>query len=175
MTQTADYESKTSPTAITRSRQALAGVLEFAIRLAALGVVFGAFALLVPGGKFVTASNIENLLMQSAVYAMCGLGMTMIIITGGIDLSAGSAIALSMVVTSMILNGGVDGTGGAAGIPPNTHHAAGGSRRNLRCRVGWIGARPLYHRFVVHRARRTDRHPQSRVASMGGLRTVLAP
>jgi len=111
MTQVIENESKTSSPAKTRSRQALAGALEFAIRLAALGVVFGAFALLVPGGKFVTASNIENLLMQSAVYAMCGLGMTMIIITGGIDLSAGSAIALSMVVTSMILNGGVDGTG----------------------------------------------------------------
>jgi erythritol transport system permease protein len=110
MTQTIDYESKTSP-AMTRSRQALAGALELAIRLAALGIVFGAFAILVPGGKFVTASNIENLLMQSAVYAMCGLGMTMIIITGGIDLSAGSTIALSMVVTAMILNGGVEGTG----------------------------------------------------------------
>jgi ribose/xylose/arabinose/galactoside ABC-type transport system permease subunit len=111
MTQTIDDQSTTPSSAMTRSRQALAGALELAIRLAALGVVFGAFALLVPGGKFVTAINIENLLMQSAVYAMCGLGMTMIIITGGIDLSAGSTIALSMVVTAMILNGGIDGTG----------------------------------------------------------------
>ncbi len=94
-----------------QSRRALAGALELGIRLVALAVVFFAFGVMVPGGKFFTPSNIENLLMQSAVYAMCGLGMTMIIITGGIDLAAGSTIALSMVVTSIILNGGVDGSG----------------------------------------------------------------
>lgn len=94
-----------------QSRRFLANTLQIAIRLGALAVVFLVFGLLVPGGKFFTPSNIENLLMQSAVYAMAGLGMTMIIITGGIDLAAGSTIALSMVITSMILNGGVMGSG----------------------------------------------------------------
>lgn len=96
---------------LNHSRQLLAGALQAGIRLGAFAVVFIAFCIVVPGGKFLTASNIENLMVQSAVYAMAGLGMTMIIITGGIDLAAGSVIALSMVVTGMILNGGTTGNG----------------------------------------------------------------
>lgn len=70
-------------------------------RVAALGVIFVIFGLMTH--SFYSASNIESILTQSAVYAMAGLGMTMIIITGGIDLAAGSTIALSMVVTALIL------------------------------------------------------------------------
>ena len=101
-----------------RSRKVLSGLLEIGVRVGALAAVFLVFGLLVPGGKFFTPSNLENLLMQSAVYAMAGLGMTMIIITGGIDLAAGSTIAASMVVTSMILNGGVTGSGEALAAHP---------------------------------------------------------
>jgi ribose transport system permease protein/erythritol transport system permease protein len=74
-------------------------------RLAALAAVFLAFGLVVPGGAFFSAGNVENILMQSAVYTMAGLGMTMVITTGGIDLAAGSIIALSMVTTSLVLKG----------------------------------------------------------------------
>lgn len=87
-------------------------VLQAMARLAALAAVFIAFGLIVPNYAFFSAGNVENILMQSAVFAMAGLGMTMVIITGGIDLSAGSAIALSMIVTAMVLNaGGPDGGG----------------------------------------------------------------
>jgi ribose transport system permease protein/erythritol transport system permease protein len=85
------------------ARRALSHVAEAAARLAALAAVFLYFAWLIPGGAFFSIGNVENILMQSAVYTMAGLGMTMIIITGGIDLAAGSIIALSMVVTAMAL------------------------------------------------------------------------
>lgn len=75
-------------------------------RLAALAAVFIGFSLLIPGGAFFSAGNVENILMQSAVYAMAGLGMTMVIVSGGIDLAAGSTIALSMVVTAITLKSG---------------------------------------------------------------------
>jgi len=75
-------------------------------RIGALAVIFLAFGLYVPKYAFFSASNIENILMQSSVYAMAGLGMTMVIITGGIDLAAGSTIALSMVVTALVLTSG---------------------------------------------------------------------
>ena len=81
-------------------------VLETAGRLVALGVVVLVFTLLVPNYAFLTPGNLENILMQSAVYVMCGLGMTMIMIAGGIDLAAGSTIALSMVITAMVLDSG---------------------------------------------------------------------
>jgi ribose/xylose/arabinose/galactoside ABC-type transport system permease subunit len=84
---------------------ALRGAIQAAARLAALAGVVIAFTL-ITGRTFLSAGNMENILMQSAVYAMAGLGMTMVIITGGIDLAAGSTIALSMVVTAMILQAG---------------------------------------------------------------------
>ena len=74
-------------------------------RVAALAVVFVAFGILV-GSSWYSPGNVENILIQSAVYAMAGLGMTMVIVTGGIDLAAGSTIALSMVVTAMTLDAG---------------------------------------------------------------------
>jgi len=84
---------------------ALGGLLQMAARAAALAVIFIAFGLYIPRGAFFSAGNVENIAMQSAVYAMCGLGMTMVIITGGIDLAAGSVIAISMVVTALVLRG----------------------------------------------------------------------
>jgi ribose/xylose/arabinose/galactoside ABC-type transport system permease subunit len=75
-------------------------------RVGALAAIFLVFGFMVPDYAFFTAGNVENILMQSAVYAMAGLGMTMIIITGGIDLAAGSTIALSMVCTALVLTAG---------------------------------------------------------------------
>lgn len=90
------------------SMRTLVAILEVVFRVAALAAVFGAFWALV-GESFVTAGNIENICRQSAVYAMGGIGMTLIMLTGGIDLAAGSTIALSMVVTAMTLDGSLVG------------------------------------------------------------------
>ena len=73
-------------------------------RFLALLVVFLFFALLIEGGKFYTLRNLENILRQSAVYATAALGMTMVIITAGIDLSIGSIIALTVVTVAWTLN-----------------------------------------------------------------------
>ena len=73
-------------------------------RFLALIAVFGFFAILVEDGKFYTPRNLENILRQSAVYGTAGLGMTLVIITAGIDLSVGSIIALAVVVVAWTLN-----------------------------------------------------------------------
>jgi ribose transport system permease protein/erythritol transport system permease protein len=73
-------------------------------RFLALVVVFLFFAVLVEEGKFYTPRNLENILRQSAVYATAALGMTMVIITAGIDLSIGSVIALTVVTVASTLN-----------------------------------------------------------------------
>ena len=85
---------------------ALGGLAQMGLRTAALAVIFVGFGLYIPRGAFFSPGNVENIAMQSAVYAMSGLGMTMVIITGGIDLAAGSVIALSMVVTALVMRGG---------------------------------------------------------------------
>lgn len=83
--------------------------LEMGARTVALLAVFVAFGLYIPNGAFFGPGNVENILRQSAVYAMGGLGMTMVIVTGGIDLAAGSTIAISMVVTAIVLRAGGSG------------------------------------------------------------------
>jgi ribose/xylose/arabinose/galactoside ABC-type transport system permease subunit len=53
--------------------------------------------------SFVTIGNFELIMRQTAVVGTAALGMTLIIIAGGIDLSVGSAVALVVVVVSMLL------------------------------------------------------------------------
>jgi ribose transport system permease protein/erythritol transport system permease protein len=81
-------------------------------RFLALIVVFAFFAFMVEGGKFYTLRNLENILRQSCVYGTAGLGMTMIIIAAGIDLSAGSLIALSVVTVAWVMGSTVTGADG---------------------------------------------------------------
>jgi erythritol transport system permease protein len=73
-------------------------------RFVALVVVFAFFAILVQDGRFYSPRNLENIARQSAVYATAALGMTMVIIAGGIDLSVGSIIALTVVMVAWVLN-----------------------------------------------------------------------
>jgi len=55
------------------------------------------------GGKFATLKNAQNVLVQSATVAVAALGMTMIIISAGIDLSAGTTMALCATVLAWFL------------------------------------------------------------------------
>lgn len=52
---------------------------------------------------FLTRDNLLNIASQIAVIAILAIGMTVVIIAGGIDLSVGSLLALSAVVTTLIL------------------------------------------------------------------------
>ena len=72
-----------------------------------LGLFFvvALFAVLAPD-KFATGGNLQLILLQTAVVGTAALGMTMVIISGGIDLSVGSVIALTTVVVALLLKSG---------------------------------------------------------------------
>lgn len=73
----------------------------------ALGLVatWTLFAVLA-GGKFMSWSNHELMLLQTAVVGTAAVGATWIIVSGGIDLSVGATIALgTMVVASLVRAG----------------------------------------------------------------------
>ncbi len=53
--------------------------------------------------NFLKASNLIGVANQTAVYAVIAIGMTMVIITGGIDLSVGSLVALASVIATLII------------------------------------------------------------------------
>jgi ribose transport system permease protein len=52
---------------------------------------------------FLTGANFKIILTQTVVVAICALGMTLIIVSGGIDLSLGSAVALASVVGATLI------------------------------------------------------------------------
>lgn len=52
---------------------------------------------------FLQPGNIQNLLSRTSMYGILGIGVAFVIITGGIDLSIGSAVCLSGVLLSMFL------------------------------------------------------------------------
>lgn len=70
--------------------------------LAALIVLIVVMHFLSP--NFMTGGNISNITRNFSFIAIATLGMTLVIITGGIDLSVGSTIALSATVTSLVMN-----------------------------------------------------------------------
>jgi ribose/xylose/arabinose/galactoside ABC-type transport system permease subunit len=73
--------------------------------MAALIGVYLLFALLVPD-TFARSANFVTMARQTVVVGIAAVGMTMVIISGGIDLSVGSSVALATVVIARALNGG---------------------------------------------------------------------
>lgn len=58
--------------------------------------------------SFLSMSNILNVLRQVSINALIAFGMTFVILTGGIDLSVGSILALTGAVTAGMMASGVD-------------------------------------------------------------------
>jgi ribose transport system permease protein len=56
--------------------------------------------------EFLTSYNLVNIVLQASVTSILAMGVTFVIITGGIDLSIGTALALSAVVCGLLLSQG---------------------------------------------------------------------
>ncbi len=64
-------------------------------------------ALTLLSDRFLTVDNIVNILRQSTINGIIAVGMTLVILTAGIDLSVGSILALSSVITAAMLQSGM--------------------------------------------------------------------
>ncbi|QRY01749.1 ABC transporter permease [Raoultella planticola] len=73
--------------------------------LIGLLIIIITFSFLSP--VFFTIPNLLNILQQSSINALIALGMTLVIISGGIDLSVGPAAALSAVLGATMMVAGV--------------------------------------------------------------------
>jgi len=71
-------------------------------------VLVAFFAIASPPGTFLSQYNITQIATNAAIYLVLGVGMTYVIITGGIDLSNGSVLILSGVLAAeyMVHHGG---------------------------------------------------------------------
>ena len=72
----------------------------------ALLAVYAVFAIVTPEHSFLRPQIFLTVARQSVVLGLCALGMTLVIVTGGIDLSTGSLVALTTVVVAKMLKGG---------------------------------------------------------------------
>jgi len=78
--------------------------------LLGLVLVIGIFSVLMETpSRFLSANNLRIVFAQTVIVAIGAVGMTLIIISGGIDLAVGSTIALTGVITAISVN---------AGLPP---------------------------------------------------------
>jgi ribose transport system permease protein len=121
---------------------------------------------------FLKADNLLNIANQIAVIAILAIGMTLVIITGGIDLSVGSLIALSAVVTAMIVRDCFDGTN--AERAGNVH---GGSWRHRLMRCVRFDLRRIHHtpaHAALHRHTGNDARVQRSRVSSGGESICLS-
>ena len=80
----------------TRSIVERAGTL---LGLVLVAIIFGALV----GPQFFSPTNLELMARQMAIVSIAAVGMTIVIVSGGIDLSVGSMIALSTVVIAQLL------------------------------------------------------------------------
>lgn len=74
----------------------------YAVVLLLLIGIFCFFSLTQP--DFLSQANIENLLAGSSILFVVSIGMTFVVLTGGIDLSVGSLLALSGIILSELFN-----------------------------------------------------------------------
>jgi ribose transport system permease protein len=74
--------------------------------LVALLALYVVFSVLVPD-SFPTAGNLRTMVRQTTVVGIAALGMTMVVILGGIDLSVGSIVAFTTVAIAWLLQAGV--------------------------------------------------------------------
>jgi ribose transport system permease protein len=78
-------------------------------------------ALSIASPYFLTANNLASVARQTAVFNTMALGMTIVIISGGIDLSVGSILGLSGLIGTMALERGYPiGLGVPIGVAAGT-------------------------------------------------------
>ncbi|HWK44663.1 MAG TPA: ABC transporter permease [Stellaceae bacterium] len=82
--------------------------LNFLLNLTLLGLLLllcGALAL--GTENFATINNLSNLLRQGSIWAIMAIGQTFVIITAGIDLSAGAVVGVASTVVGLLMVHGV--------------------------------------------------------------------
>src|SRR5579884_1828531 len=72
-----------------------------------LALVAMVVALSLLSDKFLTFANQRNILLQISVNLCLSIGMTLVILAGGIDLSVGAILALSGAVAAGLLKNGL--------------------------------------------------------------------
>lgn len=98
-------QTTTTKTGRGLSRLARTGAFSESSLLIILVVLFVMLSFASPA--FLTVRNLSNLGRQTAINGIVALGMTFVIISGGIDLSVGAVVGLSGMVAAIMMRGGM--------------------------------------------------------------------
>ena len=81
------------------------------INLGNMGIVYALIVLIIifscTTKTFFTLRNLTNIARQISITGICAVGMTMVILTGGIDLSIGSLLGITSTVAALMLSNGL--------------------------------------------------------------------
>ena len=116
MQQGAQVNTSINPTGTSRLRLNLARLLRSPAFYPFVGLVVVTLVMILASDTFLTASNLSHLARQVSINAIIAVGMTCVILTGGIDLSVGPVMALSGTLTAGLM---------VAGVPPGLAIGAG--------------------------------------------------
>ncbi|MRJ22615.1 ribose ABC transporter permease [Pseudomonas haemolytica] len=116
MQQGAQVNTSINPTGSSRLRLNLARLLRSPAFYPFVGLVVVTLVMILASDTFLTASNLSNIARQVSINAIIAVGMTCVILTGGIDLSVGPVMALSGTLTAGLM---------VAGVPPGLAIGAG--------------------------------------------------
>jgi ribose transport system permease protein len=95
----------TSTTQIERARRSRSALLRIIGRPGLAGVLALLCAVAsVISPNFLQVANVINVLRQMALYGIVSIGMTLVILTAGIDLSVGSTVGIVAIVVTQILH-----------------------------------------------------------------------
>jgi putative xylitol transport system permease protein len=94
--------AKTAPEKTSAGHSAIGWLTQYGIIVA---FVLLCVALTFLNKYFLTPENISNILLQTSINGILAMGMTLVILTGGIDLSVGSVLAFSSIVAATFVTG----------------------------------------------------------------------
>ncbi len=142
--------------------------------LVALLVTYLLFVALAPD-TFARTANLVTMARQTVIVAIASVGMTFVIVHGGIDLSVGSAVALTTVIVAFLLKAGTGAfVAAAAGIA-----AAAFVGLLVGLLITSLGMAPfivtLGAMSILRGAAKGIAHEQKIDVDPGGLETLLAP
>lgn len=107
MTSSGQTAANREPTADSRQPR-LASAIPLAKFQSLIALFLLCLALSIMSDKFLTFSNLWNVMRQISVNICVSVGMTLIVLTAGIDLSVGSILALCGAITAGLLKNGIE-------------------------------------------------------------------
>lgn len=140
--------SGTSSSSVAKESFSLSGMEKKIVStIFALIIIMVAFGVMTDG-IFFEARNISNLLRQTAINGILAVGMTYVILLGGVDLSLGSVVAAIGIVVAIAQTSWGWGAQGIPGVITTTAVAAGMGLAIGAFNAAWIAGLNI-HSFVI--------------------------